>query len=65
MTDDTHIIPFDDGREVELTTSQLLDLNAGALNWLPLHDHILVDDDGTITERQSAVPEQHDTPPNS
>ena len=49
-------------RQTEVTTGQLLDYNAGL--GLPPHfvrdDEILVDDDGTITTTDNAVPQQLD-----
>ena len=49
-------------RETEVTTGQLLDFNAG--HGIAPHfvrdEQVLVDDDGEITTRESAIPQQRD-----
>lgn len=48
-------------REIAITPAQALDLGAGeAIAYTPRDEQILVNDDGTITRRESAVPEQAD-----
>jgi hypothetical protein len=48
-------------REVELTAGQALDLNSGKPIAYTVHDEtILVDDDGKITCRESAIPVRSD-----
>jgi len=43
--------------ETEITTEQALDLGAGApIAYFPHDERVLVDDDGTITTRNSALP---------
>ncbi len=60
MTDITISLAMQDGTtyEIEVTPEQALDFNAG--HGLPFHfvhdERILVDADGTITERHSAIP---------
>jgi len=47
--------------ETEITPAQALDLGAGeAIAYTPRDEQILVNDDGTITRRESAVPELAD-----
>jgi len=57
----THLhIPWPDGSttRIETSTAQALDLNAGTRNHLALvgDEQISVDDDGTITTHDSALP---------
>jgi hypothetical protein len=52
-------MPFPDGtvHETEITESQALDLAAHkAIAYFPRDQRVLVDGDGTITFRQSAIP---------
>jgi len=61
----THLhIPWPDGTtsRIEISIGHALDLNAGTRNHLTLvgDEHIAVDDDGTITTHQSAIPPQLD-----
>jgi len=59
-----HRMRMHDGtvRETEVTTGQLLDFGAGL--GIPMHtvrdEQVLVDDDGEITTRESAIPQQRD-----
>lgn len=47
--------------EIELTPEQALDLGSGrAIAYWPRDERTLVDDDGTIVYRESAVPKQLD-----
>lgn len=46
-----------DSREVELDAAQVLDLGAGkAIAYFPHDERVYIDEDGTITERESAIP---------
>jgi len=48
-------------RETELTAAQALDLGAGQpISYFPRDERLLIDDDGTITVRESAIPQQLD-----
>jgi hypothetical protein len=64
MTDDTTrtftlTLPDENGdrREVEISTGQLLDARAGkAFAYYSRDEETLIDEDGHITERESATP---------
>ncbi len=62
MTDHLRI-DWQDGttHEIEMTTGQLLDVNAGKpVAYFPRDERILIDEDGTITRHESAIPQQPD-----
>ena len=45
--------------EIELTPEQALDLGAGkAIAYAPRDERVLVDDDGEIIHRESAIPQR-------
>jgi len=47
--------------QIELTGDQALDLGAGKpIAYFPRDERVLVADDGQITYRESAIPEQRD-----
>jgi len=47
--------------ETEITAEQAFDLGAGnPIAYFPRDERVLIDDDGTITHRESAIPQQLD-----
>ena len=62
MTYTLHMRMDDDTiSEVEITAEQARDLAAcQPISYFPRDERVLVDDDGTITFRESAIPQQLD-----
>ena len=47
--------------ETEITAEQALDLGAGKpITYFPRDERLLIDEDGTITHRESAIPQMRD-----
>jgi len=58
MTDENGVV-----HEVALSAGQVLDLGQGrAIAYFPSDEQVLVDDDGTIIRRESAVPRPETQP---